>query len=83
MGMNIVQCAEISLAKFRAGRSCIIDKGTPYEEPGIIVKPPFKNQFREWFVVVAIVSEAMSSEDYEYYPKRFDVRILKERVSLS
>ncbi len=66
--------------KFRVGRPCIIDKGKPGETEGVLIKPPFKNQFNEWFVVVATVAEEMHPKTYEYYNKRFDVRILKERV---
>ena len=88
MKVKDVPCVEILskdrfLAKFKVGRSCIIDKGTPSEQAGVIVKSPFKNRFKEWFVVVAVVSEAMHPRTYEYFQKRFDVRILKERVSLS
>ena len=67
--------------KFRVSRPCIIDPDTDYAEEGILVKQPFKNQFKEWFVVVAVVSEDMGN-DGEYYPKRYDVQILKERVKM-
>lgn len=59
-----------------------MDKGTPGEVPGIITKPPFKNQYGEWFVVVAIIQEEMSPKDYDYHPARFEVRTPKERVTL-
>lgn len=68
--------------KFRVGRSCIIDPDTDYAMQGILVKVPHKNRFGEWFVVVAIVDEAMDKDTHEYYQKRFDVRILKERVKI-
>jgi hypothetical protein len=68
--------------KFRVGRPCVIDSDTEHAMEGILVKVPHKNRFGEWFVVVATVGEAMDKKTYEYYQKRFDVRILKERVKM-
>lgn len=59
-----------------------MDPGTDYAEEGVLVKVPYKNQFGEWFVVVAVIQEAMHRKTYEYIPARFDVRILKERVKM-
>ena len=67
--------------KFRTGRPCVIDPGTDQAEEGVLLKQPFKNQFGEWFVVVAVICEDMGT-DGEYHPKRFDIRILKERVRM-
>ena len=69
--------------KWSPGRACVIDKGMVIEVEGVLVKAPFLNQFREWFVIVVTVGEATHPRTYEYFQEKFNVRILKERVSLS
>jgi len=69
------------MTKFKRGRHYVIDKGTLYEQECTLVKPPFKNRFGEWFVVVEYESEAMNDKE-EYVPIIVQVRIPKERVSV-
>ena len=69
--------------KYSPGRKCVIDAGTPYEEPAVIKKAPFTNR-GDTFVVVVIISEiaSMDTDSDEYFPKPFEVRIPIERITL-
>jgi hypothetical protein len=69
------------MPKFKRGRQYIMDKGTVCEQQCTLVKPPFKNQFGEWFVIVEYESEAMDARE-EYVPVIVQVRVPKERVSV-
>jgi len=66
--------------KYKPGRECVIDAGTPYEEPAVIRKGSFTNH-GDTFVVVVIASEYMSPAG-EYFPRPFEVRIPIERIML-
>ena len=70
--------------KYTPGRKCVIDAGTPYEEPAVIKKAPFTDH-GDTFIVVIIASEEMSwisETEYEYFPRTFEVRIPIERITL-
>ena len=69
--------------KWSPGESCIMDDGKVGSVKGVLVKAPFLSQYKEWFVIVATVDECMSPKDEEYYQRRFNVRILKKRVTLA
>ncbi len=69
------------MRKFKRGVSCIIDKNTEYEEEGVLVKVPYKNQYKEWMVEVVVISEDMGTDE-QYHHKKYIMRILKERVTL-
>ena len=66
--------------KYTPGRKCVIDAGTPFEEPAVIKKAPFTNH-GDSFVVVVIASEDMDKEG-NYFPRTFEVRIPLERITL-
>lgn len=63
--------------KFKPGRRCKID-GTI---DAVLLKPPFKNRYGEWFVVVTLDDEDMAI-DGTYYPVKTQWRIPKERVKI-
>ena len=66
------------MAKLKRGRNCFFDG-----EPAVVLSAPkkktYKDGFSEWFVKVAIVSEAWDGE--KYVPCRFDVRVPRERIT--
>ena len=66
--------------KFRVGRKCIINKGTPGEIKGVLLKAPYKSH-GEWFVEVTHLAEDMRT-DGTYYTRRFTVRDPKDKVTM-
>ena len=69
------------MRQWKRGRRCIIDKAAPSAIEGVLVKPPFMSPTKNWTVVVAIVEEA-ADKNGMYVPTRYNVMLIKKRVTL-
>ena len=69
------------MRQWKMGRRCILDKGKSNAIEGILVKSPFVSPSKNWMVVLAIVEEAMDKKGL-LVPTRFNVMVIKKRVTL-
>lgn len=71
----------VIMRKWKRGKSCILDKGESSVIEGVLVKPPFVSPSKNWMVVVAIVEQFMNKEGV-LVPTRYNVMVIKKRVTL-
>lgn len=69
------------MRKWKQGRSCVIDKGRGNAIKGVLIKSPFMSPSNNWMVVVATIEEAQNKEGI-LVPTRFNVMLIKKRVTL-
>lgn len=69
------------MRKWKRGRRCIIDKGAPSAIEGVLIKSPFMSPSKNWMVVVSTIEKDQNKEGI-LVPTRFNVMLIKKRVTL-
>ena len=69
------------MRQWKKSRKCVLDKGEPSAIEGVLIKPPFMSPSKNWMVVIAIVEESLSPQGL-LIPKRYNVMVIKKRVTL-
>jgi hypothetical protein len=70
------------LKKYQRGRKCIVDKGTPWEQPAYIFGKPVKTKFG-WKVIVVFLEKVWTPNSWpDTFEKEMKLQVEIARVTL-